>query len=814
MKKKLLVTLMAICLTFAVASLSACFGPGITYTLDSSSFNATVAYQSQIDISGLTLKGSDGSTVKLTSDMVSGLDTNSVGAKTLTVSYDGETYTVNYTVKYLVEFKVDGSTVSTQYVLNASEIALPEGTTASDWTPSVSDQLTGNAVFNKVAEAVDVTVNFAEDSALVLDLGAGTQTLVVNTTGASDWTVAFDNGLSVRKIGNNALAVTSVKAGVSTITVTANGAGGSATASKKVIVKPAQLLISESGEGIEGIRTYGRTNANGAVSEFELSVDAGNADSVASDFANYIEWQTSNALATVENGVLTLGAGIGAEMVEFVAKFVVDGVEYLSSAPFTARCVWDGVNVSTYEELWTATNNNKVVVLNANIEFPKTASAIHYTEMHTTYDDTFYANLGKQADAKIKTLIQFKNDVYGNGHIINAHNATLGLLDSTGGLTNESIFRGPLNFVALTSSGVSAVSVKGQDNVCFAVFAGVTVNNVELRGADFSTTGDNVDLTELDYAGTVVEVFGDDVTIEYSRINNGRTVLRAFGDVNDATKVINLNVTNCVLSGAREFIVRIGSNCFVDGTTGNVSPYINGSRDLISDKKNYSSKTASEKSAYDSEYIKTFVTLKNSVLKDAGIFAIGIDSHFAGTALHDGTQYGNVLGEAKELWKNLAKTSYGAKITLEGEVKLYNWKPLDQIDSSTLIEITEPDGLQDGWATKLQFDVCEMVGLAAQKPGFETIVAKYQGTDYVHAGIAYFGGGKNYGIFEDKTTAGMNLQGFQVSLESVGKSFLTAAAGKEDFYFNIYDASLTGFTPDAQAQLLAGANAYDCIYKK
>ena len=150
-------------------------------------------------------------------------------------------------------------------------------------------------------------------------------------------------------------------------------------------------------------------------------------------------------------------------------------------------------------------------------------------------------------------------------------------LDATDQLKSDALFKGPLNFVSMSESSSSLVSVKAQDNISFAVYENVTLNNVVLSSCDIKADKDrNYDLTDLTYVGTTVEVFGDNVNIDYCRINNGRTVLRVFGDIEDSSKVINVNVKNSVLSSAREFIIRMGTNAFVDGVVGNASPYLDG----------------------------------------------------------------------------------------------------------------------------------------------------------------------------------------------------------------------------------------------
>ena len=786
MKRKLMAILGLLCALVLTSSLTACFGDPVTFSLDSSNFNSVVAYDQAIDYNDFVIYTSEGEAIRVRPSMVTGWNTKSVGDKTLTVIYEDMIATVNYTVKYKVDFIVDDQAVSTQYVLSASELEAPAGY-VFELPAEVSDNM--ELVGVKDETPVEVTIAFGE-GADSIPVGAQGVNVPVTVTGTSDWTVTASNdNLSIRKMSGMIL-VEANKVGVTQITV----AAGDQELSKDIVIMPDSLTINESAKtyGIENVYTIGRTNVGGAVSKNILNASCAKAGE---GFAENLTWTSSSAKATINNGEITLAQGVGSEIVTFTAEFF--GVK----ASFDVRCVYDGVNVNTYADLYTATKAEKAIVLGADIAFPTNVAEIKYETIHTTYDDTYYANIGKQSEATIKVLLQFKNDLYGNGYEINAHNATLGLLDATGALTSNSIFRGPLDFVALTESGSSAASVKGQDNVCFGIYEGVTVNNVILKAANLEN-----DLSELLYAGTTVEVFGDNVTIEYSRIMNGRTVLRVFGDANDANKVITLNVKNCVLSGAREFILRMGSNAFVDGQEGNISPYIGGtSLNLIDIKKG---KADAKPANYEKDYIKTFVNVSNTVFKDAGIFAVGIDSHFAGKALQDAIKYVGKLGfEGFTYWKNLAKTSYGAKLTFGGEVKMYNWKKIEDIDSSSLIEINEALLADNDIIKMLTLDIGGLVDAASKNEAFSTIVSN----GYVHAGIAFFGGGKNYGLFEDN--ANTNLEGFAVSLKDVDKAALETAAGTEPFYFNIYDNTTSGFTPEMQ-ESMSDADMYACIYNK
>lgn len=532
------------------------------------------------------------------------------------------------------------------------------------------------------------------------------------------------------------------------------------------------------------------------------------------------------------------------------------------SAVYKMRCISNAINVYSYLELLGATTMNSTmdVVLRKHISrdfgyyYDGDELKAYYTTMHTTYDDQYYKNVyGDGTDAynkktEIKVLMEFRSGVYGNGHTINAHNLSYGWDTVENTLSKDALFRGPLNFVAVsnnTEGSGDAISVKGQDNICFAVYGGVTLNNVHLQGSSLEPDENNlVNLNLLTYSGTVVEILGDSANIEYSRITNGRTVIRAFGEryvEGKVTPATTLNIKNSVLSGAREFIIRTGSNRVIEGSYETPAPAITpentdgyGEGAIVDSDNAHNAKsyyngigaggyTAANREYYDNNYINTFVNIENTVIRDAGLFAIGIDSHFASSALANGNQfvYRNddpllqsalshfKLDKAKETslidnWKNLAKTSYGAKVKFIGEVGLYTWKPLDDINSDSLIEVpvltNESAEGATGFAklvTALKFDIKTMIrdSISQKYP----IVDNINGTDYVHCGIAFFGGGKNYGVF-DMTEATRsdgtqyNIAGYSVGFgDLLDQAMLHYAAGSEPFFFYMFNSTADSF---------------------
>lgn len=856
-----------------------------SYTLDTASFNSLAVYGESLSLNGLKLVEAGGGVVNVTNDMVSGIDTSSVGSKTLTVNYNGQSFSAVYTVKYRVTFVVEGNETH-QYVTDASEISVPEAPKVSGkqfdkWLPAIPNVLTGNlrvdAVYTQLTNeqedvytwtgnglinasgyvnagsTVDLNVtdldgNLLDSSIASVDTATGKisyslgghSAVIVSISGsdvmAKSWKISrvdaptlntvggknvigltlggdigsqklnagttpvkFNYSTSLSNTNANAyeyggyVFVDALKLGVTELTVTATNATNeleSVTLTRKIVIMPAieEFIIANTATeyGIENMWTVGKHNAAGLTKLRLLSISA---DKIGSGFYENLSFVTDNTNVTVgTDGTLSLLADTGADIVRVSAVFGVEDV-VLASAPMQIRCVYDGYNVYSYNELWeeTSKTNPRPIVLQSNIK--DDFSATNYTQMKSTYDLTYLQNIGApESRMMIKVLIQFKNDVYGNGYEINAHNATLGTCDSTGSLTAASIFRGPIPFVSVSEATGGFISYNMQDNIAFAVHENVTVNNIILKNCELAVKDGKVDLTDLTYVGTTVEVLGDNVTIEYSRLMYGRTILRVFGDDNDSSQEIHTTVKNTIIKGSREFSARIGSNRFyhVDGVRDPNLPGDNGTD--YNTKRVYDTLSPEERAAYDDKYINTYVTFRNVVFEDAGIAPIGLDTHFSGPLL-DGDQmsYGDLLTG----WNGLAKTSYGAKVILENDVRMYTWKDFDDLDSSTFIESHIPSG---STLPDLTFDIKGIVSELVKKPGYRNVLFNYNGKNYINPCIVFLGGGKNYSVVENNIPGANRISEFntyQITLGEAGTGNLELAAGFEPFYFMLYDGTST-----------------------
>ena len=512
-----------------------------------------------------------------------------------------------------------------------------------------------------------------------------------------------------------------------------------------------------------------------------------------------------------------------------------DGV----SASITVDVVADGVNVTDYESLIATTDAKKPVVLQEDVMLgeymfdadgylkPGADLSRFVRQIETTADWTYYANRG-MSHPTVNYIVEFTADVYGNGKYIDGDYITQVTPMVS---VSASVFKGPLNFVAIEGKA----SVKAQDNIVFLVRTDdIVIDNVVLRGCSDESLydDDKMELNLLNTVGTVIEVMSD-CRILNSRIMNGRTGLRALGRegidavVSESSPVdvekerIDVAVESCIIQNAREFLVKLGTNRKVRGT------YVSGASSMEWDEEAMEPSLSAngvtyaprdDSNLYDDNFADNFVlthlTLENCALYNSGLFSVGFESSFAGPML-DG--FWNFT-----YWDDIGGTSYSAVLKLVGDVRMYDWKSLDTVDSSTLIEVAGDAGSS---ADFLRLDVSAMLNRVCTYGGdeYKDIIYTADGSQYVHGGIAMYGGGKNYGMVDFTEFTGEVPEEYHVNLSvlALGEGdddgifadqarMLPLAAGTQDFRFFMYDATST-FGYAAQREAFANGTAFSYI---
>ena len=732
------------------------------------------------------------------------------------------------TAKLFVESKNDS--------LEISDLTLPAGVTASGierisenkfvLTLSFDKEFLNEEISGKVG-ATDFSLEFTEYN---LDVrtsyydGEGDEikqknntkvTYVAYSESDDDADVTFEiiDGADVITLEQHGqfATITATKRDDAHIKITAKHDGKSFYVEKTIRVVPnvysMEFADSAKEYGIENILTIGGKKPNGIPDTrtiFVRVVTEAGAETFTDELMN-VAFSDDNSLFSCKAQPATNADAVSAEIRATGTGLTTLNAElknynqYFGTnicAKIRLRAVKDGRNVGNYEDLKKVTEAGHIVVLTSNVMLGVKNDGTAMTEDElkkdvkkfiTTYDKTYLENSGE--NKYVQYLIEFKKDVYGNGFEINADKFTQ-CKDATG---LPKIFKGPLNFVAISSA-----SVKGQDNVSFLVRTDdVLINNVVLKGcSDDSLLEEDgqFNLSKLNYVGTTLEI-AKNAKLLNSRVSNGRTVVRIFAGgstmgspvvedksaFNVQDEKINVHIESCVLSNAREFILKIGSNRALKQVTAKQRFLLDANGDKYSpyDESNKTDKY------FNDNYLINDVTLKNSVLETSGLFSVGMETHFSGEFL---------LGDTITTWKDCAATSYASALRIVGDVKMLDWKNLSNVDSSTLIEVT---GDANDW---LSMNVAEMMKEVANvDKKCRDIILNVGGTEYVHGGIAFYGGGYNYSYL-DLTEANDETKQFGVydvnisvlenskdeNIRKQGK-MLPMAAGAGDFRFYLYN---------------------------
>ena len=440
--------------------------------------------------------------------------------------------------------------------------------------------------------------------------------------------------------------------------------------------------------------------------------------------------------------------------------------------------------------------------------------------MKSTYNTEWYKHAtdgSTEQDAYLSYVLEFTNSVYGNGKSIDADNFThhvdasgKPMLKQDG--NKRAFFGGPLYFVKYNEMA----SVAGQDNCAFLI----RTDNVKLYGVDLLGCSDDsllnadggYDLSNLDLTGTVLEVNAS-CEIVNCRIRNGRNVVRAYGGNRNGDKYfidslsannagvdgerIRVTIAGCILSQGREFLLKMGANRALRASLAN------GQEPPLKDQSGKAYPETGTSNRYGklyedpyfySHYVLTDLTLKDSVRETSGLFTVGIESNFSGEYLYKGgSSYNGITTE----WEYSGGTSFASVLRLEGDVRLYDWKDLSLVDSSTLIE--SPMGQLKEW---LKLDIKSMLDFVSSRDAaygdvIETVESGADKKQYVHGGIALYGGGRNYAAVDMsklKDTLGdflyLNVN-IAVLADGTGSmqqqgTLLPKAAGTHDFNFYMY----------------------------
>ena len=413
----------------------------------------------------------------------------------------------------------------------------------------------------------------------------------------------------------------------------------------------------------------------------------------------------------------------------------------------------------------------------------------------TTYNDEYIDQWNEFAASsngnyqsiskKIVAGLRVQKDVYGNGYTLNLHNLAYpysysnvtvdGTTYIVPKLRNDNLFRGPLPFYTLGDpNGLPLVGAYGQDNIGMYVDgSNIKINDLVLKNCDF---GNN--LANLDYTGNVIEVHGNNITLQNSRFSNGKNVLRSFSSN-------NVLINNCMLSYSRNFLITTGSNEYIsvdeintqtfmdlDGKVKNESnnnylskgglgdtilnSFINGSFDK--EKMNSSLKTIQR--GLDEEGVnqiyKGEMTIKDTYFYKSGVASIALESQFNGPYLYSNSPsiIGMLFSEFSEganivpyEANHVSGTSYPVKVNLEGKTTFFDYKNSSTIDLGGLI-LENISAIANSLGQNVRPITIDDIFPIRQI--LDNKSSDYHVGECLNIPVAYYGGGMNYSIINDE----------------------------------------------------------------
>ena len=571
-----------------------------------------------------------------------------------------------------------------------------------------------------------------------------------------------------------------------------------------------------SSQMISKVRNYGeydfnyfpnRTEKRKTELEFEIDVisDEGTSYSLIDKTYNI----------SFSNGKVTF---LGSGEASFTLK--IDSMPYITST-YKFNIVEDGVNVYSYKDLMEATNRSEkgeIVCLQTNLqsldntykkegekyinEYLKTNTKLFgnydfgknkfsfedeiYT-FETTYNHKYvkdYCLANKDYSLKdyayVKTGIHVQKDFYGNGFTINAHELAYpknGQIDEIKGIltpSNNDLFKGPLTYVSLGKLDMPVIKIFGQDNsIMYVEGNDITIDDLKIQNIN-----DTDNIYNLTYVGTSIDVKGNNITLKNSILKNGRDILRVYSSS-------NFVLDNSLLQNSRQFLLNVGSNEYyeVDKESlvkvnaipyeGTIDSYlnsesfdnfmksiINSSIDASSAIKDLNEVQVSLDSSYK-EVQSYNIEVKDTYFSNSGLFSIAFNSLFNGPYLYNGSpsfvkELINSLG-VNSFPNSVGGISYPVKLTIKGDTRFYDYKDINSIDASVLIEENLSTLMNEFFDSKITIDhffpIKELLRRYVTNENHRYSYEK-DNKEYINPIICYYGGGKNYSSidFEEITT--------------------------------------------------------------
>ena len=212
--KKVAIIIASIFLVSALSTVGLVLKKDVEYYINTSSFNTTVAYQEDVDVSTLIIEkyvdGELSNKVPVDKTMIKNCDsTASVGEKSLTIKYNDQEFLINFIVKYKIEFLLDETVIDTQYVLKASEIEAPQDPVKPGFEFIGWDEIPEVINSNKTINALfsNVPSNIPNLGTLTATYGDTLNQFILPSNSEGHWEFVDDLTTTVGNVGKNEFMV-------------------------------------------------------------------------------------------------------------------------------------------------------------------------------------------------------------------------------------------------------------------------------------------------------------------------------------------------------------------------------------------------------------------------------------------------------------------------------------------------------------------------------------------------------------------------------------------------------------------------------
>lgn len=537
--------------------------------------------------------------------------------------------------------------------------------------------------------------------------------------------------------------------------------------------------------------------------------------------------KSNNLNCEIKNNKLNIEINSNSNIEDSFFTVGVDGFSSVEPRTYKFKVV-DGVNCYTYDDLLNCTNKSSLgetVVLRVNFESEfymntvtsnntvlygnKKNNAYNFSNEIYKYKTKFNTEYIKQWNSFAKSNpnykpisdeviagLHLKKSLYGNGYTINFHNLCYpkGQTEIEGTVIptvlQSDLFKGPLKFYTLGDpNSMPLVSAYGEDNCGIYIDSNdVVINDLNAKNCDTPAS-----LNFLEFTGNVININADNVTIKNSRLQNGKSIVRAFSSM-------NLTIENSLLQTSMNFLITTGANEYVKPTDteylfqtldGNVSAtphdYLSkggAGNDVLNNymlgdfDSKAKMKTALEsiqkglnnRSVVANKY-KGTMEIKDTYFYNSGLSSICFESLFNGPFLY--TNSPSFIGDLFDQFQSAAKMiplfatdvsgmSYPVSVNISGNTKFYDYKNPDNINLNGLIEenISEfGKNYLEGQEIGIDYIFPVRVDLVSQARSNSCIYTD-EDNNYINIPVCYYGGGENMSLltFDGHTDTNYNAK--------------------------------------------------------